>query len=105
MRHWIAAAAFSALFCGAAAADTGVSLELVLLADATGSIDDAEIRFQREGYARAITDPSVVSAIRSTRPGRIAVTYVEWANSTSQHIVVDWTVIEDARSADAFATA
>lgn len=104
MRHWIAAAVLSAFFCGQAiAADTEVSLELVLLADATGSIDDDEIRFQREGYARAITDPSVLSAIRGTSHGRIAVTYVEWANSTSQHVVVDWTVIEDAESAAAFA--
>ncbi len=106
MKHWIAAAFLATLLHGAAyAADTGVSLELVLLADATGSIDDAEIRFQREGYARAITDPSVVSAIRGTSHGRIAVTYVEWANSTSQHVVVDWTVIEDAAGAEAFAAA
>jgi hypothetical protein len=106
MKNWIAAALFSLLLNGGAqAAETGVSLELVLLADATGSIDDAEIRFQREGYAAAITDPSVVSAIRGTSHGRIAVTYVEWANSTSQHVVVDWAVIEDAASAEAFAAA
>jgi hypothetical protein len=40
----------------AAAAET-VDLELVLLADASRSIDDAEIRFQRQGYAGAITAP------------------------------------------------
>ena len=34
-----------------------VDLELVLLADASGSIDEAEIRFQRQGYASAITHP------------------------------------------------
>ncbi len=80
-----------------------VSLELVLLADATGSIDNAEIRFQREGYAKAITDPAVLSAISNSLLGRIAVTYVEWADQTSQHVVADWTIIEDRASAEAFA--
>jgi hypothetical protein len=87
------------------AAQTEVDLELVLLADATGSIDDAELRFQRQGYARAITDPSVLAAIGGAAHGRIAVTYVEWANATSQDIVVDWTVIDGADSAAAFAEA
>jgi hypothetical protein len=88
-----------------AAAPTEVDLELVLLADATGSIDDAEIRFQRQGYALAIADPAVVAAIRSTAYGRIAVTYVEWGHSASQHVVVDWTIVDGAESAAAFAEA
>lgn len=82
-----------------------VDLELVLLADATGSIDEAEIRFQREGYARAITDPAVISAIGKTLTGRIAVTYVEWADMDSQDIVVGWTIIDGKASAQAFADA
>lgn len=88
-----------------AAAQTEVELELVLLADATGSIDDAEIRFQRQGYADAITDPSVIAAIQSTAYGRIAVTYVEWAHAASQDVVVDWTIIDGPESAAAFAAA
>jgi hypothetical protein len=86
-------------------AQTEVDLELVLLADATGSIDNSEILFQREGYARAITDPMVISAIRNTLHGRIAVTYVEWADQYSQEIVVDWTLIDGEESAAAFAKA
>jgi hypothetical protein len=88
-----------------AMAQTEVDLELVLLADATGSIDNAEIRFQREGYAQAITDPTVISAIRNTMHGQIAVTYVEWADETSQEVVVGWTIIDGKTSADAFAAA
>ena len=57
-----------------------VELELVLLADASGSIDAAEIRFQRLGYAKAITDPRVIDAITRTAYGKIAVTYVEWGD-------------------------
>lgn len=81
-----------------------LDLELVLLADATGSIDDAEIRFQRQGYAEAITDPSVLDAIASNAYGKIAVTYVEWADMFSQDVVVDWMVIDGPASAQDFAT-
>ncbi|WP_208996964.1 DUF1194 domain-containing protein [Roseibium denhamense] len=80
-----------------------LDLELVLLADATGSIDDAEIRFQRQGYADAITDPRVLNAITSNIYGKIAITYVEWADMFSQDVVVDWMVIDGPQSAELFA--
>jgi hypothetical protein len=80
-----------------------VELELVLLADASGSISEAEIAFQRQGYADALTDPRVLSAIENSAYGKIAVTYVEWAANTA--VVVDWTRIDGAESARAFADA
>jgi hypothetical protein len=80
-----------------------VDLELVLLADASGSITEAEIDFQRESTATAITDPAVLSAIGNTLTGSIAVTYVEWASN--QATVVDWTIIDSPESAEAFAAA
>ncbi|WP_169569934.1 DUF1194 domain-containing protein [Sneathiella limimaris] len=83
--------------------ETKVGLELVLLADATGSIDDAEILFQRQGYAKAITDPAVIDAITISAYEKIAVTYVEWGDADSQHIVVDWQIIDGAESARKFA--
>jgi hypothetical protein len=76
-------------------------LELVLLADASGSIDAREIAFQRQGYAQAITDPEVLAAISNTAYGTIAVTYVEWASN--QALVADWTLIDGRASAEAFA--
>lgn len=76
-------------------------LELVLLADASGSIDAREIAFQREGYAAAITDPDVLAAIQGTAYGEIAVTYVEWA--ANQVTVVDWTRIDGITAAQGFA--
>ncbi|MDJ0631533.1 MAG: DUF1194 domain-containing protein [Rhodobacter sp.] len=82
-----------------------VELELVLLADASGSIDQAEIEFQRRGYAEAITDPRVLAAIRNTAYRKIAVTYVEWAAAGTEDAVVPWTVIDGAESAEAFAEA
>ncbi|MCB1476664.1 MAG: DUF1194 domain-containing protein [Rhodobiaceae bacterium] len=86
-------------------AQVEVDLELVLLADATGSIDEAEIRFQRQGYADAIVHPEVISAIKGSGNGRIAVTYVEWGHAASQHVVVGWTVIDSEETAAAFASA
>lgn len=86
-----------------AAEPVAVDLELVLLADATGSIDETEIRLQRQGYADAMVDPQVLWAIdNGGAEGRIAVTYVEWAGERSQDIVVDWMVVEDEASARDF---
>jgi hypothetical protein len=82
-----------------------VDLELVLLADASGSIDDAEIMFQRQGYAAAITHPAVLAAIEQGYDQRIALTYVEWGQVGSQAVVVPWTIIDGAKSAAAFADA
>ena len=92
---------FALLATPAIAQDT--DLELVLLADASGSIDQREIAFQRQGYAQAITDPAVLSAIAGTAYGSIAVTYVEWA--ANQATVVPWTIIDGPESAQAFADA
>ena len=88
-----------------AAAQEGVDLELVLLADASRSIDDAEIAFQRQGYASAITHPQVLAAIAQGYDQRIAVTYVEWGDAESQEVVVPWTVIDGKETAAAFAEA
>jgi hypothetical protein len=87
------------------AAAEEVELELVLLADASGSIDMDETRFQRGGYAAAITDPQVLSAIAATAYGRIAITYVEWAAMETHDVVVPWTIIDDEESATDFAAA
>lgn len=78
-------------------------LELVLLADASGSIDAQELAFQRQGYAEAMTNPLVLDAIENSIYGSIAVTYVEWATNTAQ--VVDWMIIDGAASAQTFADA
>ena len=88
-----------------ASAGESVDLELVLLVDASRSIDDGELRFQREGYAVAITHPEVLGAISHGFLRRIAVVFVEWADETSQEVVVPWTVIDGEDSARRFAKA
>jgi hypothetical protein len=89
----------------AGAADLEVDLELVLAVDISGSVDEVEARLQREGYIAALRHPHVIEAIQSGPHGRIAVTYVEWAGDHYQRIMLDWTLIDDAASAHAFADA
>lgn len=97
--------AFALLCLGSPLLAEDVELELVLLADASGSIDPDEIAFQRNGYGDAMTDPRVLDAIANTAYGRIAVTYVEWAASGTEDVVVPWMVIDGPASAQTFAQA
>ena len=80
-----------------------VDVELVLAVDGSGSIDDIEFALQRKGYARAISHPLVLNAIRGGEFQKIAVLFVEWGAPESVETIVDWTVVRDADSAKAFA--
>jgi hypothetical protein len=83
------------------AAAQDVDLALVLSADASGSIDQAEFTLQREGIAGAITDPEVMAAIKSGAHGKIAVTLVEWGSPGMPVQVVGWHIVgNDERSQD-----
>ena len=80
-----------------------VDAELVLAADGSGSIDDDELRLQREGYGAAITNRRFLEAVASGYHGRIALAFMEWGGPESQHTIVDWMVIDGPKSAAAFA--
>lgn len=86
-----------------AAAAEEVDLELVLAADGSGSIDADELALQRKGYADALLSPEVQRAIRSGLLGKIAIAYVEWGGPYSQHVIVEWHVVQDVVSAQVFA--
>lgn len=105
-RHFAASLLLAAFISHAfAAAANEVDLKLVLLADASRSIDEAEIRFQRQGYANALGHPEVQAAIATGFLQKIAVTYVEWGSAESQDVVVDWTIVDGPGSAAAFGEA
>ncbi len=87
-----------------AQAREAVDLELVLAVDISFSVDESEARKQRDGYVAALQSEEVVDAISSGPHGRIAVTYVEWADSSMQRIVAPWTIISGPKDADAFAS-
>ncbi|GGE33097.1 hypothetical protein GCM10007276_07960 [Agaricicola taiwanensis] len=96
---------FAGLIAGhqPAIAATEVDLELVLAVDISYSMDPDELNIQREGYISALTSPEVLTAIRDGVLGKIAVTYVEWAGSETQNVVVGWKIIDSPESASAFA--
>ena len=79
-----------------------VDLLLVLAADVSRSVDSQKFALQREGYATAFSDPRVLNAIKSGAHSRIAVTFVEWSGANSQHVVVDWMIIDGPQTAQQF---
>src|ERR1700756_1115779 len=83
----------------------GADLEVVLAADVSRSIDDAEFELQRKGYAAALTDPRVLTAIHGRTNGAVAVCFIEWSGEEDQQVVVDWTEIRDEEDAATVAAA
>lgn len=79
-----------------------VDLELAFVVDASGSIDEAETRLQRQGYADALASPQVQRAIRGGMIGAIAVSYIEFAADGCTRVSVGWTRIADTAAARAF---
>jgi len=86
-------------------APAAVALALVLAVDASGSVDTRRFELQKRGYAAAFRNPQVLSAIRSLMTQSIAVTMMQWTGPRLHVPVVDWTVIKDEDSANAFAAA
>src|SRR5262249_56780255 len=80
-----------------------VDVELVLVTDVSYSVDENEARFQRDGAIAAFRNADVVKAIQSGALGRIAVSYIDFASAGQERILVDWQVVHDKASADAFA--
>ncbi|UCG72257.1 MAG: DUF1194 domain-containing protein [Chromatiales bacterium] len=95
-----------------------VSTQLGLVVDISGSVDDTEYNLQRQGYVDAFNNPAIQSLI-SNSPNGVAVAvfyfstlatatrtdssdpdYVSWSAP-----ILDWTLLQDAADASAFATA
>jgi hypothetical protein len=83
----------------------GVDVEIVLAADVSRSIDDKEFALQRKGYAAALADPRVLKAIQAARIRAIGVCFIEWSGEDEQHVVVDWSRIQDEEDGAGFASA
>ena len=87
-----------------ARAEEQVDLLLVLASDVSRSVDTRKFELQRQGYAAALSNARVIEAIRSGPHGRIAICFIEWSGATSQKVVIDWSLIHDAASAQQFAS-
>ena len=99
---WLGAALFALAAVPAPAAPEGsgtieVDVKLVIATDTSNSINDTEAKLQRDGIADVFLEPEVVKAIQSGQLGRIAVSMVDWGSE--QHVVLDWTIVEDKASA------
>jgi len=103
----IAVCASLIAFAGASpAAPTGpqqVDLKLVLATDVSGSIDNDELKLEREGTADAFLDPNVIKAIQGGALGRIAVAMIDFSSPEYDKVVIDWHIVHDAASATALA--
>lgn len=99
-----AALALSLLNFQQAQAAEAVDVELVLAVDVSLSMSPTELDIQRDGYAAALTDQRVIDAIAQGANGRIAITYFEWAGTTTHHVVVPWTIVETRQDAERIAS-
>ena len=81
-----------------------VDLELVLAIDASGSVDERELRLQLHGTAKAFRDNEVLQAIRSGATGRVAVALVLWADASRPTFGTDWHIIASPADADRWAS-
>jgi hypothetical protein len=105
MFRFAAALVFATLATGFAqrALALDVDVQLILAVDVSRSIDEDEAKLQRQGYIDAFTDRHVIDAMLGGEQHRIAVAYVEWAGSSYQQTIIDWTVIDSPQAAHAFA--
>jgi hypothetical protein len=92
------------VIAGPALAAEEVDLLLVLASDVSRSVDAEKFKLQHDGYVATISDPRVIEAIRSGPHGRIAMCFVEWSGVEAQRVVIDWTVIDNAKAAQNFAS-
>ena len=80
-----------------------VDLRLVIAVDVSRSIDEDEARLQRQGYLDALVDRRVIDAMTGGPLKRIAIAYVEWAGTHYQRTLIDWSLVDSAPAAAAFA--
>ena len=85
MRSAVVAVALLALFTYSGELRAGAAdLQIILAADVSRSIDDGEFDLQRKGYAAALTDPRVLTAIQGRADGAVGVCFIEWSGEEDQ---------------------
>ncbi|WP_171228025.1 DUF1194 domain-containing protein [Ruegeria sp. HKCCA4008] len=69
-------------------------LALALAMDISVSVDEAEDVLQRQGLAAALIAPEVQEAFFSS-PMPVALAVYEWSGRSTQHVILNWLLIED----------
>ena len=80
-----------------------VDVKLVLAVDTSRSMDQEEVRIQREGYVEALKHREFIEAVTGGLNGRIAISYFEWAGYVVPDSVIDWQLIATEQDAINFA--
>ncbi|MDH3740479.1 MAG: DUF1194 domain-containing protein [Hyphomicrobiales bacterium] len=84
-----------------AAAQTPVSIELVLAVDTSLSVNDIEFRLQMKGIAAALRSPDVINLIMSY--DGVAITLIQWAGWTNKENWLPWHRLKSRQSIEALA--
>jgi hypothetical protein len=96
-------ASFGAAAAHAAGGPITVDAELVFAVDISRSMNRPEQELQRAGYVAALTSPEFRDALRANPLGKVAIAYVEWSAVDDQKVLLNWTLIDSAESAQAAA--
>jgi Protein of unknown function (DUF1194) len=96
--RWVVATLLAVGLCTKASAQTTVDLQLALMVDASGSVNQYRFELQKRGYVDAFRNPKVLSAILGGRTQSIAVSMVQWTGPFLQVQVLPWTLIKDEAS-------
>lgn len=86
-----------------ARAQQPVDLELVLAVDISSSVSTDEYNLQMGGLADAFRDPLVAAAIRAAGNLGVAVALIQWSDNRRQFVSVEWALLRDRASTNAFA--
>lgn len=62
-------------------------LALALAVDVSGSIDPVEYRFQMQGLASALEDPTIADALVE---GQVALSVIQWSGTGEQVVTIPW---------------
>jgi hypothetical protein len=81
-----------------AAAQPAVDLQLALMVDASGSVNQYRFELQKRGYVAALRNPRVLGAILGGRTQSIAISMVQWTGPYLQVVVLPWTILKDEDS-------
>ncbi|MSP51834.1 MAG: DUF1194 domain-containing protein [Alphaproteobacteria bacterium] len=92
----------AALLAAAIPAARAIELELVLAVDSSTSVDFREFNLQMRGYSAAFRDPRLVEIV-ATHPDGIAIALVLWSGPRQAVTAIEWTVLRDKASSNAFA--
>jgi hypothetical protein len=81
-----------------------VDLELSLLVDVSGSVDNTEFNLQKQGYVNAFSNANLFNDfISKGNLGKIAVNVIYWSGTNQQQEVVGWSLIDSVTAAQNFA--